>query len=473
MLRDDTFRLQQQAFEQQYVRAMQQKSQSAGDRSLPPMYTVPVVVHIIHSGESLGSASNPTDATVINIMQQASDRFLHTSGATFPNNPYSGYNAEIQFCMAQRTPSNVATTGVERYNNPAQASPSSFNSMVTYLNGLAWNKSRYCNLFIVTNAPPDYNFAGVYTNDMTIYVSTIFWSGLVAHELGHYFSLAHTFQGACPNSNCLTGGDGVCDTQPKATSGYAGGSCASPANSCTTDPDDPSANNPFRPVASGGLGDKPDILENYMDYTGPCWAAFTQGQVARMRNNISTSRSLLVNSNNACTAPPAPLEFTAFQAWQHDEKSIRLSWETAQEHQVAHFDIEYSPDGASFKSIGQVDARNSRQNETYAYQHLPGKSGTHYYRIRETDLDGSFMLTGIQSVKMRTVSPVSIFPTYTRAYIQIEAPEETTFRVFNTTGQLMISGTTRVMTTALDVENWPAGFYSVQAGSSVMRFYKY
>ncbi len=124
-------------------------------------------------------------------------------------------------------------------------------------------------------------------------------SGLVAHEIGHYFSLRHTFQttgGVCPpNVDCTADGDFVCDTPPKNVSGYNGATCALPGNTCTTDDADLSTNNPYRPIANGGIGDQNDMLENYMDYTGGCWDAFTEGQKTRMRANITAARMSQVN----------------------------------------------------------------------------------------------------------------------------------------------------------------------------------
>ncbi|MBK9336161.1 MAG: hypothetical protein IPM98_06075 [Lewinellaceae bacterium] len=128
---------------------------------------------------------------------------------------------------------------------------------------------------------------------------------MIAHEVGHYFSLNHTFEGGCPNGNCLTNGDLVCDTPPKATPGLTG-TCANPGNSCITDEDDTSMSNPYRSVALGGMGDQPDMLANYLDYTGSCWDSYTQGQKVRMRSSIDAYREEIKNNIAACNAQPAP-----------------------------------------------------------------------------------------------------------------------------------------------------------------------
>ncbi|MBL0138212.1 MAG: hypothetical protein IPP86_06730 [Bacteroidetes bacterium] len=101
------------------------------------------------------------------------------------------------------------------------------------------------------------------------------------HEAGHYFGLYHTFEGACTNNDCLADGDHVCDTPPDNSTATV--PCNSTTNTCTTDADDVSLNNPFRPVAQGGLGDQPDMIINHMDYgLIGCHTQFTSGQKDRM-----------------------------------------------------------------------------------------------------------------------------------------------------------------------------------------------
>jgi len=108
--------------------------------------------------------------------------------------------------------------------------------------------------------------------------------------------------------------------------GKNGGTCEFPANSCDTDEADLSEYNPYRPISMGGLGDQLDMLSNYMDYTGDCWSAFTQGQKERMHFNIEERRiSQLDNSLTTCTATPPDTEI-ALENIQILPDSINSSW---------------------------------------------------------------------------------------------------------------------------------------------------
>jgi len=261
------------------------------------VFTIPTVVHIIHDGSPLGTDVNPTDGEIISQIQRASDRFRHQQpGADTYTNPNYGVDTEIDLCLANIDPSGNYSSGILRYYDPINTNDPSYD----YMNNLAWDKSLYNNIFIAK----DIGGACGYANgQFTVYLASCFNPGLTCHELGHHFSLAHTFSGSCSNNDCLSDGDKVCDTPPKPNSGTVqGATCEAPANSCTTD-DDLSNNNPYRPIANGGLGDQPDMYANYMDYTGGCWDAFTLGQKVRMQFNLTNSRAALYGNVTACNGP--------------------------------------------------------------------------------------------------------------------------------------------------------------------------
>lgn len=274
-------------------------------------YRIPIVVHLVHyTTSALGTGANLTDAAVINVIDEVNDRYRHASALNFTN-PNSGVDVGIELVLATRDPAGNPTTGIVRHPDDvnAQNEYGTNNTQIAH----NWDPTRYFNFYIVENicdpaTCPTFNNVGGFAyfptshgnaNDGAVFMANFFWSGLVAHEAGHYFGLYHTFEGGCVNNDCGADGDRVCDTPPKDAPGFGGGSCAAPPNNCSADDDDLSVNNPFRPVAQGGLGDITDGLENYMDYTASCWEAYTQGQSARMRAAIEGPRSSLLSSNGA------------------------------------------------------------------------------------------------------------------------------------------------------------------------------
>jgi hypothetical protein len=98
----------------------------------------------------------------------------------------------------------------------------------------------------------------------------------------------------------------VCDTPPDdATASVA---CTATVNSCFTDADDNSLNNPFRPVGLGGLGDQNDLFADFMDYGEKvCQTQFTAGQGDRMVATLQTTRSQFAGLAGLPVAVPHPV----------------------------------------------------------------------------------------------------------------------------------------------------------------------
>ena len=124
---------------------------------------------------------------------------------------------------------------------------------------------------------------------------------------------------------------------------------------------------------------------------------------------------------NPAVCSVLPMQLSSLQA-AYQTGQVQLSWYTYATSNARSFTIEYSPDGRTYTTAGQV-AATTGSNETTRYQftHYTNLTGTIYYRIRETDADGSFYYSNTLLVKTGNAANTSllVFPNPFIAYVQI------------------------------------------------------
>lgn len=120
--------------------------------------------------------------------------------------------------------------------------------------------------------------------------------------------------------------------------------------------------------------------------------ARSAGWVATSYNNQNTPSSFYTVSSEATAASlclPLPVEFSDFKAMVVDHK-VELSWVTNTETNNDYFTIERSEDGVRWADLAAIPgAGNSNLKLNYSYQDKRPLSGNSYYRVRQTDYDGS------------------------------------------------------------------------------------
>ncbi|MEO9012332.1 MAG: M43 family zinc metalloprotease [Ginsengibacter sp.] len=267
----------------------------------PDTLILPVVIHIINP-----SPYSITDFQVINGVKLLNDAYSK-SGVYAAS---AGADTKIRFCLAQKDPGGGNTTGITRTTSYFSNHVNMDIEDAKLKNLIQWDPSRYINIWLVTEinaeAYADFSCGTWYRLGVGGYatlpplggsldgiVITSFGT-LLAHEMGHYLGLYHTFEGGCYNYNCQTDGDRVCDTPPDGTVRPSAG-CASPTNSCNTDTLSAYSNGFFHT-------DVPDQIANFMDYgNSACSNQFTQGQADRMKASVITQRPGLLVAE--CTKP--------------------------------------------------------------------------------------------------------------------------------------------------------------------------
>ncbi|UKN00796.1 T9SS type A sorting domain-containing protein [Paracrocinitomix mangrovi] len=288
------------------------KDLQGGDRTT--VYTIPVVVHIVYNTPQ----QNLHDSIIFNQIDRLNEDFRRLNADTI--NLRDTFmtlvgDSFIEFELASTDPDGNSTTGITRTSTsqasffgvggfPAEGVKSTANGGID-----PWNQADYLNIWVcdmsifgtpavlgyatppnnLSHWPPgsadnmsdgvviQYQaFGGNNPNTIDMGNGPMDIKGRTSvHEIGHYLGLRHIWaDGGCTEE------DGIDDT-PNAAD-QSNFDCNIANNTCTDN--------------IGTLGDLPDMVENYMDYSAEtCQNSFTQGQVDMMRSILENYRFELIN----------------------------------------------------------------------------------------------------------------------------------------------------------------------------------
>jgi hypothetical protein len=151
-------------------------------------------------------------------------------------------------------------------------------------------------------------------------------------------------------------------------------------------------------------------------------------------------------TKNGCNiSVPQPIRLASFRTtYQAREQRVRLEWSTTSEINNDYFTIERSSDADNFEGIERVKgAGNSRTQVTYtAYDENP-LPGLNYYRLRQTDFDGTSTFSKLEAVQNTGTSerfgfeaaPNPFNGQDLRLVLYGESPEPLAVSVFGSLGQ--------------------------------------
>jgi hypothetical protein len=99
---------------------------------------------------------------------------------------------------------------------------------------------------------------------------------------------------------------------------------------------------------------------------------------------------------------PLPVKLTSFTAAAAPNRSVQLTWNTASEINNDYFEVQHSVDGNTFTALGRVAGHHTTmQASAYSFvDATPGAVPTHYYRLRQVDLDGTSTFSAVQTVAL-------------------------------------------------------------------------
>ncbi|MGB3946986.1 MAG: M43 family zinc metalloprotease [Bacteroidia bacterium] len=266
-------------------------------KSSTPIYTIPVVFHVIHNYGS-ENISNEQILDGLDVLNQTFRKQLADTASIVADFKPIHADCEIEFKLAKLDPDGNCTSGINRIaSHLTTIGDHSVKSLIH------WPPTKYLNVYIVSNPAglaghcvwpadadtiPEWDGIVIAHNCVgRIGTSNNTTSVVFAHECGHYLNLHHIWGGnnvpgfyyypcADPNKDCNID-DFVTDTPP--TIGWQ--TCNLTGASC---------------------GNTVDNVQNVMDYSY-CNKMFTYGQKARMhaclnspiagRNNLWQTLNLI------------------------------------------------------------------------------------------------------------------------------------------------------------------------------------
>ncbi len=266
------------------------------------LYEIPVVVHIIHNGEAIGSEKNISDAQVlsqISVLNKDYQRLNSDASSTPAEFQSLAGSFDVEFVLAKQDPEGFATNGIVRIQGTRPSWTINDNYELKSLS--YWPAEDYLNIWVcnlggllgyaqfpVSSLSGLENSSDNRLTDGVVIAYNAFGSEddgafnlapkykkgrTTTHEIGHFFGLRHTWgddEGQCDGS------DYVGDTPNQ------GGS----SSGC-----------PTHPQMTCGVT---SMFQNYLDYTDDaCMNLFTTGQVGRMTTVLENSprRSSLLSSH--------------------------------------------------------------------------------------------------------------------------------------------------------------------------------
>lgn len=204
-------------------------------------------------------------------------------------------------------------------------------------------------------------------------------------------------------------------------------------------------------------------------WDGSAWR--THG--ASVINNFGDSGSVVSNGAVTAFSPftlasysagnNLPIELISFNARAEDKESV-LEWSTATETNNAYFSIERSADGVNFEEIGRLaGAGMSYERLDYRWVDRTPRAGINYYRLRQTDFDGSSEVSRVRVVEFAAPSAIAtlVYPNPTDGLLKVRSGGNFSSAViYDLSGRMLSSADAAGQETIeLSLLGYPAGMY--------------
>ncbi|HSU28791.1 MAG TPA: hypothetical protein VLJ68_10440 [Chitinophagaceae bacterium] len=184
---------------------------------------------------------------------------------------------------------------------------------------------------------------------------------------------------------------------------------------------------------------------NWYDFNNGFWdATLVMDLVAAPGNKIRAAthgKGIFEASrwDGLVTLPVTITSFTGLNRGVFNE----LKWNTEDEYNLSHYDLERSMDGYTFSRIQKIDARNSMAPSSYSYRDQLGSNPApiYYYRLKSVNIDGSYAYSGIIMIRISSLGKFEVLgnPFVQSISVRYSVPQTgpVEFQLLDTKGSLL------------------------------------
>jgi len=175
-------------------------------------------------------------------------------------------------------------------------------------------------------------------------------------------------------------------------------------------------------------------------------------QNSGQNESIKIGSSRITSDEINTIAPPTilteatlPVEVIYFKATEMPG-AIKLEWATSFEENFDYFSIERSSDGYNFHEYAIIYSNTIQSSLTKKYEYIdempfPNLS---YYRLKATDIDGSYEYHGVVSINLEDANPnILIYPNPAindQITVSFNGVQKSVFSIINIAGQVIEDG---------------------------------
>lgn len=210
------------------------------------------------------------------------------------------------------------------------------------------------------------------------------------------------------------------------------------------------------------------IMTPNPNYAGPILYTY---QATDGISTVSATLHILVT----LPGQPLPITLVSFEGRAITCGQVALSWETSKEENLAHYELEFSSNGATFETIATVLGKNEALGTTYQVE-VAQSTAKGFYRLKIVDIDQTYAYSTVVNVTMNCLeNNIIIYPNPTTGSITLKSlPIKGKIAILSVKGQVLYTRDTIQSMEQIDLSKYASGTYivSVTDTDGTTQYYK-